>query len=87
MLDTAHYGTVAIDLVTVGREVTVEVRTESAPALRSFRDALSTLTTRLEALRYRVASAGASIGPTSTVSIGAAPARPVDPDAVVDRSA
>ncbi len=87
VLDTAHYGTVAIDLVTVGREVTVEVRTESAPALRSFRDALSTLTTRLEALRYRVASAGASIGPTSTVSIGAAPARPVDPDAVVDRSA
>ena len=87
VLETAHYGTVAIDLVTVGREVTVDVRTESAVAMRSFRDALGALTTRLEALRYRVASAGASVGPTSTVSVEAAPSRPVDPDAAVDRSA
>ena len=87
VLETAHYGTVAIDLVTVGREVTVDVRTESAAAMRSFRDALGGLTARLESLRYRVASAGATVGPTSTVSIDAAPAGPVDPDAAVDRSA
>ncbi|MDB5095518.1 MAG: hypothetical protein JWO85_3619, partial [Candidatus Eremiobacteraeota bacterium] len=31
VLDTAHFGTVAIDLVTVGRDVTVDVRAESAP--------------------------------------------------------
>src|SRR5579884_866164 len=40
VLETAHYGTVAIDVVTVGREVSVDVRTEAAPAMRAFRDAL-----------------------------------------------
>ncbi|HEV3087055.1 MAG TPA: hypothetical protein VGX96_07480 [Candidatus Elarobacter sp.] len=87
VLDTAHYGTVAIDLVTVGREVTVDVRTDAAPAMRAFRDALGTLTARLESLRYRVASAGASVGTTSTVAVEAPPARPFDPNAAVDRSA
>ena len=87
VLDTAHYGTVAIDLVTVGRDVTVDVRTDSAPAMRAFRDALGTLTARLESLRYRVASAGASVGVTSTVAADAPPAPPADPDATVDRSA
>jgi hypothetical protein len=87
VLDTAHYGTVAIDLVTVGREVTVDVRTESAPAMRAFRDALGTLTARLESLRYRVASAGASLGVTSMVTVEAPPAPVADPDATVDRSA
>jgi hypothetical protein len=87
VLDTAHYGTVAIDLVTVGRDVTVDVRTDSAPAMRAFRDQLGTLTVRLESLRYRVASAGASVGPTSTIAVDAPPAPPADPDATVDRSA
>jgi len=87
VLDTAHYGTVAIDLVTVGRDVTVDVRAESAPTMRVFRDALGRLTERLESLRYRVASAGASVGITSTVGVEAAPAPAVDPNAVVDRSA
>ncbi len=87
VLDTAHYGTVAIDLVTVGRDVTVDVRTESAPAMRAFRDALGTLTARLESLRYHVASAGASVGTTSVVTVEAAPAPPANPDATVDRSA
>jgi hypothetical protein len=87
VLETAHYGTVAIDLVTVGREVTVDVRTEAAPAMRAFRDALGTLTARLESLRYRVASAGASLGTTSTIAVEAPPARPADPNAAVDRSA
>jgi predicted phage tail protein len=87
VLDTAHHGTVAIDLVTVGRDVTVDVRTESAPAMRAFRDALGTLTARLESLRYRVASAGASVGTTSVVTVEAPPAPAVNPDATVDRSA
>jgi len=87
VLDTIHYGTVAIDLVTVGREVSIDVRTEAAPAMRVFRDALGGLTTRLESLRYRVASAGASLGTTSTVAVEAPPARPFDPAAAVDRSA
>jgi hypothetical protein len=87
VLETAHYGTVAIDLVTVGREVTVDVRTEAAPAMRAFRDALGGLTARLESLRYRVASAGASIGTTSTVAVEAPPAQPLDPTAMIDRSA
>jgi hypothetical protein len=87
VLDTAHFGTVAIDLVTVGRDVTVDVRAESAPAMRAFRDALGRLTERLESLRYRVASAGASVGITSTVGIEAPPAPAVDPNAMVDRSA
>jgi hypothetical protein len=87
VLETAHYGTVAIDLVTVGREVTVDVRTEAAPAMRAFRDALGGLTARLESLRYRVAAAGASVGITSTVAVEAPPTLPLDPTAVVDRSA
>ena len=87
VLDTVHYGTVAIDLVTVGREVTVDVRTEAAPAMRAFRDALGGLTTRLESLRYRVASAGASVGTTSTIAVEAPPSQPLDPQAAVDRSA
>jgi hypothetical protein len=87
VLDTAHFGTVAIDLVTVGRDVTVDVRAESAPAMRAFRDALGRLTERLESLRYRVASAGASVGITSTVGVEAPHAPAVDPNAMVDRSA
>lgn len=87
ILETAHYGTVAIDVVTVGREVTVDVRTESAPAMRAFRDALGALTARLEALHYRVASAGASLGSTSTIAVETTPAYQPDPDATVDRSA
>ncbi len=87
VLETAHYGTVAIDLVTVGRDVTVDVRTESSVAMRAFRDALGGLTARLESLRYRVASAAASVGTTSTVAVEAPPATPADPDAAVDRSA
>ena len=87
VLDTVNYGTVAIDVVTVGREVTVDLRAEAAPAMRAFRDALGSLTARLESLRYHVASAGASVGTTSTIAVDAPPSRPADPNAVVDRSA
>jgi len=87
VLETAHYGTVGIDLVTVGRDVSVDVRTESAIAMRAFRDALGALTARLESLRYRVASAAASVGSAATVAVDAPPAAPTDRDATVDRSA
>ena len=87
VLETAHYGTIAIDLVTVGREVSVEVRAETGPAVRAFRDALGTLTSRLESLRYRVTSSGATVG-APTIAIEAPPSsRVAEADAVVDRSA
>ncbi|HTJ25297.1 MAG TPA: hypothetical protein VMA36_03940 [Candidatus Limnocylindria bacterium] len=86
VLDTAHYGTVAIDLVTVGREVTVDLRAENGTAMRAFRDALGGLTARLETLRYRVASAQAALGTTTTLAVAAPPSSPRDPDANVDRS-
>jgi len=87
ILETAHFGTVAIDLITVEREVSVDVRAEAAPAVRAFRDALGHLTARLEALHYRVSSAGATLASTATVGVAAPPSRPIDPDATVDRSA
>jgi len=87
ILETAHFGTVAIDVVTVDREVSVDVRAEAAPAVRAFRDALGHLTARLEALHYRVNSAGATLASTATIGVAAPPARPIDPDATVDRSA
>jgi hypothetical protein len=86
VLETAHYGTVAIDLVTVGREVTVDVRAETPAAMRAFRDALGTLTARLETLHYRVASAGAGLGAIPVVAIEAPPVAPRDPNAIVDRT-
>jgi hypothetical protein len=87
VLETANFGTVAIDLITVNREVSVDVRAEAAPAVRAFRDALGHLTNRLEALHYRVSSAEAKLASTATIGVAAPPTRPVDPDATVDRSA
>ena len=63
VLDTAHLGTVAIDLQTAGRTVNLEVKTENASAAARFADTLGSLRTRLEDLRYRVASAAASALP------------------------
>lgn len=60
VLDTANLGTVAIDLQTTGRTVKVDVKTESKSAAERFSDTLSSLRTRLEDLRYRVASAASS---------------------------
>jgi hypothetical protein len=59
VLDTAHLGTVAIDLQTTGRTVKVDVKTEHQRAAERFSDTLSSLRSRLEDLRYRVASAAA----------------------------
>lgn len=63
VLDTAHLGTVAIDVQTTGRTVKVDVKTENKIAAGRFADTLSSLRGRLEDLRYRVASAVASALP------------------------
>ncbi|HTX58972.1 MAG TPA: hypothetical protein VMH02_04780 [Verrucomicrobiae bacterium] len=61
VLDTKTLGTVAIDVQTVGRAVTLNVKTEYATAASRFRSTLGDLRGRLEELRYRVASATAGV--------------------------
>jgi hypothetical protein len=75
VLDTATMGTVAIDVQTVGRAVTVDVRTERAAAADRFRSSFGDLRARLERLRYRIAAAGAGVAP----ALGAQPT-PVAPE-------
>lgn len=60
VLDTAHLGTVAVDLQTTGRAVKIEVKTENKASAERFSDTLGSLRTRLEDLRYRVSSTAAS---------------------------
>jgi len=93
VLETSHLGTVAIDLVTVGRTVTVGVKTEATLAARAFGKAIGGLRDRLEKLRYTVAKADASVAAHGTLGVvettlsTAVPAPPVDPTKLVDRSA
>jgi hypothetical protein len=63
VLETRRLGTVAIDVMTVGRAVTLSVKTEAALAQRLFATALDRLSARLASLRYRVARADAAIAP------------------------
>lgn len=63
VLETRHLGTVGIDVTTVGRAVTLGLKTEGASARRVFGAALGELTARLETLRYRVAKADAVVAP------------------------
>jgi hypothetical protein len=70
ILDTQSLGTVAIDVQTVGRVVSVNVKTEGAPAASRFRSSLGDLRTRLEHLRYNVANMTAAVAPHR---FGAAP--------------
>lgn len=65
VLDTAHMGTVAIDLQSSGRSVKIDVKTQAQPAAARFSETLDELRGRLERLRYRVASAGASVLPAA----------------------
>jgi len=81
ILDTKHLGTVAVDLHTVGRAVTVSVKTEALRAAERFADSLTRLTDRLTHLRYRVASTDAQVArpanaPSAPVT---APVIPSDP--------
>lgn len=81
VLSTKHLGTVAIDLVTVGRAVSLSIKTEAVRAQQRFGDALGGLRTRLEGLRYHVAAADAVVAPAAPA--GPTPAQVVagDPSA------
>ena len=70
VLDTASLGTVAINVQTVGRAVSVDVKTQGSGAADRFRNTLGDLRGRLERLRYRVSSIGADVAPV----LGAQPA-------------
>jgi hypothetical protein len=65
VLDTKTLGTVAIDVQTVGRAVSVDVKTQATPAADRFRSTLGDLRSRLEQLRYRVATIAAGVAPPS----------------------
>jgi hypothetical protein len=92
VLETQHLGVVAIDLLTVGRTVTLDVKTEALLAAQRFQIALGDLTARLESLHYTVASANAGVAARGTIAVvptaePAAPRAPRDPNSVVDQSA
>lgn len=61
VLDTASLGTVAIDLQTVGRHVSLDVKTEGSRSANQFRSTLPQLSERLEKLHYRVDSMKAGV--------------------------
>jgi hypothetical protein len=83
VLDTQSLGTVAVDLQTVGRAVSVNVKTEGAPAASRFRETLDDLRGRLEELHYRVFSIAAGVAPHR---FGAAPEPVAEPAAAEPRS-
>jgi len=92
ILETASLGVVAIDLVTVGRTVTLDIKTEATLAAMRFSKLLEQLAERLRGLRYTVAKAQAGVAAPGTVNvvstvISSAPVAPSDPNALVDRSA
>jgi len=80
VLDTKSLGTVAIDLQTVGRAVSVDVKTEAALHADRFRSTLGDLRSRLEQLHYRVASIVAGVAaPAQSATekpVAAAPPQP-----------
>jgi len=61
ILDTKSLGTVAIDVQTVGRNVSVDVKTEASLSAERFRTTLPDLGARLEQLHYRVATMAAGV--------------------------
>ena len=63
ILDTKTLGTVAIDLQTVGRAVSVDVKTQASTAADRFRATLGELRSRLEQMHYQVAAIGAGVAP------------------------
>ncbi len=65
ILDTKSLGTVAIDVQTVGRAVSVDVKTQATLAADRFRTTLNDLRSRLEGLRYRISSIGAGVASPS----------------------
>ncbi|HUY11828.1 MAG TPA: hypothetical protein VMV73_06170 [Candidatus Dormibacteraeota bacterium] len=89
LLDTTSLGTVAIDLETSGRRVSVRVKTERDGAAARFRTAFDSLRGRLEFLRYRVASMQAAVAARALVRPAEPPPAPVKSSASpsVDASA
>lgn len=63
VLDTQSLGTVAIDLRTVGRAVSVNVKTERLSAVDRFRSSFAQLRERFEQLHYRIAAIDAAVAP------------------------
>lgn len=73
ILDTQHLGTVSVDLQTVGRAFSLAVKTESETTAKRFADSLTTLTARLEKLRYRINSAEATVAARGAPAANATP--------------
>jgi hypothetical protein len=63
ILDTKSLGTVAVDVQTASRSVSVNVKTEVQTATNRFRDTFADLRGRLEQLHYRVANIAANVAP------------------------
>ncbi|MBV8332248.1 MAG: flagellar hook-length control protein FliK [Candidatus Eremiobacteraeota bacterium] len=76
VLDTRTLGTVAVDLQTASRSVSVNVKTEAASAADRFKDSFADLRGRLEQLHYRVASVAASVAPHVRAPEPASPPTP-----------
>lgn len=81
VLDTSSLGTVAVELQSAGRSVTVNVRTESERQVSAFKSTLAGLVTRLEKLRYRVARTSAQAVPLASPEPHHAPAARTKPSA------
>jgi hypothetical protein len=79
ILDTKSLGTVAIDLQTVGRAVSVDVKTQANVAADRFRSTLGDLRSRLEGLRYRISSIGAGVAPPAGAQAPSPAAQPAAP--------
>jgi hypothetical protein len=78
VLDTKALGTVAIDVQTAARAVSVDVKTERASAANHVRETLGDLRSRLERMRYRVASIAAGVAPVAQAA-APPPEAPVAP--------
>ncbi|HEY1978428.1 MAG TPA: flagellar hook-length control protein FliK [Candidatus Baltobacteraceae bacterium] len=63
VLDTKSLGTVAVDVQTASRSVSVNVKTQAQTAANRFRDSFGDLRGRLEQLQYRVANIAANVAP------------------------
>ncbi|HKE36116.1 MAG TPA: flagellar hook-length control protein FliK [Candidatus Baltobacteraceae bacterium] len=79
VLDTKSLGTVAVDVQTASRSVSVNVKTEVPAAAARFRGSFGDLRGRLEQLRYRVANIAANVAPSRASDTPSRHAEPVEP--------
>jgi Flagellar hook-length control protein FliK len=82
VLDTKSLGTVAIDMQTVGRSVSVNVKTTGPTAADRFRATLGELRERLESMQFRVAAMSADVAAhrPEAIAPAAAPTEAAEPD-------